>query len=1133
MSEDGNKPANIFDLPGLKKVSEAERFFARLDESGIKNYYLFRIRPKQKIIAASKGVKPLSDEGRAALEISTETAATRIQKNVGNYGCYAFPDGLCFLDLDMDQNNPGNLVVPIEKVEQLIEELDTFTVLTRSGGYQFYFTNTGFTENPHVFYSPENHQEGEPLIDAGELRCNRQYVVCPGSYVHPKGPKGFSDDANGVYRVAWDSPIRPLDISKFPKWLKLNDPSRVITKEYNGQPLAEVDVRTDGPKLDKADSLIINARGIPLSVIRANDPILNDLLKGSDRINKFKSASEADESVVFRLLRQDFSDQQVYDIVYSYRGRLKIERTDYLYNSIAHAKAKICNDVAEFVKRGVTDITPILLRELPPHLPSNKVSLMRAAPRSGKTRRSIVWALEAGSATYVSATHEVVENALHIMEKVIDEEKIPFNKTAVHVTGKTRACNETGLHGNCGLCYKFPRRTLEPGESGITFVKLQEEAKELLREKKILTPDRIPSHMCPYYTLHIAEKIADYCFTVPHFLFLNDPIKGISNRGLLIMDEDTTVRGLYPQCVEIAEEFHTRDQYAIKNILNNEIMWFVDKLEEKLTDPNIKRVSATNKAILEIIGQIKSINSLLVSSIDDHTPENLENIHELLKKFTVFKTYPDEIKAKVLTKIADLALDLHAADSDASKIFEPFLYPATPFLSWQGAANRPTSLFIISERTLFKIPKFQKLVLIGATESELFMDDLVKKLEIPKDEIKIFMVDQFKYAENYVFFEIFNPPSETPENKLELSLDPMGEIREPKKYFRRMIESFSENNRKHIQRISPLLLTATIESQNRIQERLGGGSISSTNHDISEVLKNWETGRINIFYQNSIISRGLDIPYYHLTFVHSCNFATPYWTAVKNFLEEEQLKPVPDGSDQIEEAKKYELRNQKIAEYKRIITRIQTDETTNGVLRTAPTPGRFENHIKLVFYMDHQAPLLNGAKYPGVQTVAYPTTTTLDTTISLIQRLVDPVTCASANPYKDYLKTQKFHSMSSSEAKEVISQYMSDYKQITESYNLPIEAVGIEVIRYLSSAKHRLSEPAIVRRCYQKTSHRYTQGTIRKVLSRMVVARMLTSSMSGHEKLLKTYDLHESIRTLMKDSGRIGWDRIRIILDEI
>ena len=81
---------------------------------------------------------------------------------------------------------------------------------------------------------------------------------------------------------------------------------------------------------------------------------------------------------------------------------------------------------------------------------------------------------------------------------------------------------------------------------------------------------------------------------------------------------------------------------------------------------------------------------------------------------------------------------------------------------------------------------------------------------------------------------------------------------------------------------------------------------------------NWETGKANIFYSNSTLSRGLDVPFYDIIFADALNFSVPYWTAMREYYKRE-------GDTNA------------VFECNAIITKIISDEVTNSVLRCSPT----------------------------------------------------------------------------------------------------------------------------------------------------------------------------------------------------
>ncbi len=1149
--DNSRKPTITDNLPGYIKVSFADALLRRVEETHLDNIYFFRIKSKGKVIHASKGVKPLSPEGREALSITPQTIKTIIRKNLYNYGAYAFEDGLCFVDFDMDPSSPGNTVVPFDKISEFAQTLNTFGVKTRSGGYQFYFQNPGLADNPHIYYSPDKHQDGEPLIDAGELRCKNQYVVCPGSYVPKQGPKGFSDDATGVYEVVWDSPIQVLDLNlifkQFP-WFKLNDPTKDAVQQRKKQMASVVNIDTNQPISTKDDTITIASHGVSLAKIRARDPVLDELLDGPDRNQKFPSGSEADESAIFRLLKNGFSDQQVFNIMMTHRYRPKFDRHDYLITSIAHAKDKIIETHDDLISKNCTDLPVSIVAELPENLPSWIVTLLKTGPRTGKTFRAIMWAIQSGNANYLAATHETVANALNIFRRIISTRPDKQHLMAVHTVGKELACNENDLNKNCQHCPKCPHDTIDEGSVGITFMELQKEAHELLREKKILTVKDIPQEMCPYYTLHLAQEIADICFTVPYYHNTSDKIKSLKERELLIVDEDTTTRSFYPVCIELANEYRTKDGYSIQNLLSQKMMWFIEKLEQKVSEQceGKRRITTVNKTIMELCSKLKLVNTYMKAAIENNSPESIARMHELIKTVDFSNNLEDETKHKILRKIDEYSKDIHKTNSDAAQLFEPLLYPATsqfdplhaPALAWIGGRRNgkpgPSTLFAISEHTLLFVPKFQKMVVIGGTEAEIFVKDVTDRLEIEKNEIKTITMQNFKYSNNYVFFEIFDPEKEkkifkhpeiedteegAPEN-LDNPDDEIEETMNSSQYLWKLIHLYSETNRKYQQKTPFLLLTSTTESQSFVTDHLGGGSIACTDHRIDEIHNNWATGRGNVFYQNSIISRGLDIPFYHMTFVYSCNFATPYWTAMRDHYRELMLQPAQDGADQEKEEKNYEALRDKIAELENIIRRIQMDETTNGILRTAPVPGKFEDHIKIVVYSERHKTLVSGAQYSGVTIIPVPTTTPIDPLISVFRRLIDPVMTRVADEKAEHIPARPFRPAGIDEAKALITQHMNNYQEAIESYNLPIERVGTEILSQPTLGRgQKCSEDTLVNYCFQRTSSRINKKTIRKVIARMAETNILKSSMSTIGELHRMYQINENILSQLSDEA--------------
>jgi len=339
-------------------------------------------------------------------------------------------------------------------------------------------------------------------------------------------------------------------------------------------------------------------------------------------------------------------------------------------------------------------------------------------------------------------------------------------------------------------------------------------------------------------------------------------------------------------------------------------------------------------------------------------------------------------------------------------------------------------------------------------------------------------------------------------------------------YLWKFIHLYSETNRKYRQKTPFLILTSTTDSQKFLTDKLGGGSIACTDHRIDEIHNNHATGRGNIFYQNSIISRGLDIPFYHSTFVYACNFATPYWTAMRDHYQDLLLTPAEDGADQDTEEKKYELILTKIQELNNIIRHIQMDETTNGILRTAPIIGKYEDHIKLVVYSERHKALVSGAQYNGTTIIPVPTTAPIEPLIAVMRRLVDPVVAKVADEQMEHLSIRPFHSSTVDQAKALINQHMNNYEEALEAYNLPIDRVGYDLLTqpYLLDGK-RLAEDVIVTHCFTRVKGRISKKTIRQVIIRLTEGNILKSMMStGTGPLHRMYFINEIALARLQDT---------------
>lgn len=268
-----------------KRAKEFHKLLDRIPETA-----------KVVFLPARKGEKAPNVRGKIKEKVReialTPTAAVEWLKTGGNVCVYAFPDGLCFIDIDNPQS------VDINRFPR------TFTVKTRNGGFHLYYLNPGIEKNFIL------KRDGKKI---GELRANWQYVLCPGSYVPPD--EDAHEGATGVYEVIRDGQIVTLDFE--------------VVREF----IEHVDKKEKKKPTPKTD--YFNKYGMSLSEILEKDEKLKGLL--SDLNPGYPSRSEADLAAVDRLIFWGFSEESIKDILRVCRSYEKTERDDYLDHTVEKA----------------------------------------------------------------------------------------------------------------------------------------------------------------------------------------------------------------------------------------------------------------------------------------------------------------------------------------------------------------------------------------------------------------------------------------------------------------------------------------------------------------------------------------------------------------------------------------------------------------------------------------------------------------------------------------------------------------------------------------------------------------------------------------------------------------------------
>ncbi len=744
-----------------------------------------------------------------------------------------------------------------------------------------------------------------------------QYIVAAGSYVPPKAGKA-TPDATGIYTVIRDVPLKTLQLGDIPSWLELgkeqNDVNVVKMFKMAKDTIAAVFLGGHSSTPVVADS-IKNESGMTLEQVRTGDSDdckeLNEYLKGAEHKLWNDSRSEADFHTAIILVKNGFSAPDIAQILRKYRPYDKTNRDNYLIGTIAKA--------IEWAKMGspsnlnlpLTSIESMPLETLPDELPDKKYILIKGNPRIGKTRWAVKQLLKAPNGIYVSHRHTITRHA-------IEEFRTQNPKrTAVLLMGKDACCNrEDGEKGRCADC---PKRLVAEDQvaegDGVSITQYFREALTLLRENPVLTDQEISQHLCPHFTLKFAEPYADYCFTVPFFYANEDTTVLIKPRSLVVLDEDPVVDNFYPTTIKLAEYGRKEGKSHNANNVLSDYKLSLDELEKHISA--LSRKYAEDRRILDILRVIRVEIAPKIAEFVDNTPSNDEKKipakeykDKLVDKLNAIDIpiFTDEERRAILKRVKQHMKELPIISNiSITEVFEPILFPAPKRYIWIG--DYPSSLYLVGDRTIIRPPDAQQLVIIGATNAELFLEELCAGS--PQGAV-ILDITEFPFKEN---FTVFHLNGENKKHKDRMML--------------RFIRLIVERNRKRDDKAPCLILTNSKKSQEHLWGRHPSASIMSRDETEEDQISNWRTGKLNIFYTNSTLSRGLNVPYYDLLLVDSCTYTIPFWTS--------EIQRAKENGDQ-----------RAIMRARMIYSRLISDELTNSVLRHSPIHGVREMQAKFI-----------------------------------------------------------------------------------------------------------------------------------------------------------------------------------------
>jgi len=761
-------------------------------------------------------------------------------------------------------------------------------------------TQSGSGKGLHAVYRTKNSRiiplsdPNNPVDNVGHIK-GAKHDGTPGSYA--VGPTSIHDKTGRPYIVLSEMPVANVDFQDIVDWFSPYISARDKKARAYVQKPTETRQGTSGGNLNSYLSLRIEDIAMP------DKAVFNGQgeYQGAHPIH----GSTGGMNFSINTLKQTFhcyrcgSGAGVAEYVAVTEGLIKCE--DAFPKCLSGSKfLQICEilkdkygqekEVDEFFRNNgrkkaikreaavlpkILDTEPVRTDILPDRLPDTRITLVDALPRIGKTYWAILMMLLSLSASFFSQNHGVVAHAWKIFLK----QRKPY-QTGVYIEGKTRVCRKSAGKGVCTECHLFPH----DGDYA-NYMKFGEWTHDLLYTKGALSHEDFAADVCPYWALRRAEEVANFVFTT---ISSYDYVEA---RDLEVFDEDTTISYFYPSSVDVA----TVNASAADTGIKNEIARLhkpIRKYENYLKTPKI-HYREPQQAIINILHQIDDI---LTDGQENR--ENRDVIEERLNEIDMHITLPESLDQHGLLNII---MDHESPKGSISPFAEAILniYEEKHFELQFG---KPAHIRMIAneEVPVRKIhATAKKLLFIGSTRTRQFIKTL-NETDITSIELKTFVpADAFLFViikEN----ETHDEESSTYRN------------------FSRNMMAFLKAKIETDERIPWLFMCGTKEDANTRGRHFGAGAYICT--DDREVGMRWNhsNGFACFFTQGSVIVRGQDVPQYHGLSLESTGFANPYWQTKYNVAAEKKDKVA-------------------MAEINGIIDAYLMDETTNGVVRIAPT----------------------------------------------------------------------------------------------------------------------------------------------------------------------------------------------------
>lgn len=507
--------------------------------------------------------------------------------------------------------------------------------------------------------------------------------------------------------------------------------------------------------------------------------------------------------------------------------------------------------------------------------------------------------------------HSIADQHLETLDAMLPR----TSDGAVHFEGHNRACE----HDGGGDCPRAP-------ESYPELLSLEDAARGVLHEKNVVTAEDAPGDWCPAAFLRAALSEAGVIVTVPQLFDSIAEERDFSEMRMMV-DEEQTLSYFWPPSVDIVDivmEYETDGSISIEqrnraisdqeNTLHD-IQETIEAEQEERREGDggfrrnsyeitIQEAIETYDEIADILGTTDVVSEL----IERGQKVNLGNAIDLLEEKLGEVELPEANTDpnSLVSNIRDYAAPYFwndSVDPGAYLTALSFAYEDRPF-DFKLTDRGRYSLRLIGEKErepffAEEFAQFEQIGIIAGPEGERFLHEM--GLNATYIEI-----ESFRYDENYVVVPV---AAETEDGETE-------RVPNQRNRVKRISRALNKRRKPH------MAVAGTKERASVLTESFTDGTanvVGSPDSPAQELYSLWTTGATAVIYENSVVSRGIDAPFFDITCLCEPGFATPYW-----------------------EAKARHHKGDESGEYMAAVSRereLKARELTNAALRTAPTRG--------------------------------------------------------------------------------------------------------------------------------------------------------------------------------------------------